>query len=86
MIINGTYEIMTLMGETIAVDVSNKFHGVIKLNKTSEFIWRDLENGKSLEEIGNHLTEKFEVSYEKALEATKNFCDKLAEEGVLIYE
>ena len=82
--INGTYEVMTLMGETVAVDVSNKFHGVIKLNKTSEFIWKDLEKGKSEEDIAKHLTEKYDVSYEKALEATKKFCNKLAKEGILV--
>lgn len=82
--INGTYEIMTLMGETIAVDVSNKFHGVIKLNITSEFIWKDLEKGKSLEEIAKHLTEKYDVSYDRALDEARKFCDKLIEEKVLI--
>ena len=75
---------MTLMGETIAVDVSNKYHGVIKLNKTSEFIWKDLEKGKSLEEIAKHLTEKYDVSYDRALDEARKFCDKLIEEKVLI--
>ena len=82
--IKGSYEIMTLMNEIIAVDISNKFHGVIKLNKTSEFIWKDIEKGKSEEDIAKHLTEKYDVSCEKALEATKKFCSKLAKEGVLI--
>lgn len=82
--IKGSYEIMTLMNEIIAVDISNKFHGVIKLNKTSELIWKDLEKGKSAEEIAKHLTEKYKVSYEKALEATIAFCEKLAAEDILV--
>lgn len=82
--INGTYEIMTLMGEIIAVDVSNKFHGVVKLNKTSEFIWKDLEKEKGIEEIANHLTEKYDVSYEKAFQSTKEFCEQLVNEGILV--
>lgn len=72
------------MNETIAVDVSNKFHGVIKLNKTSELIWRDIEQGKTIEEIAKHLTEKYDVSYDRALNETRKFCDKLSEEDVLI--
>lgn len=82
--INGSYEIMTLMNETIAVDVSNKFHGVVKLNKTSEMIWKDLEKGKSLEDIANHLTEVYEVSYDKAIDSVEKLCDELKKEGILI--
>ena len=82
--INGSYEIMTLMNETIAVDVSNKFHGVIKLNKTSEEIWKGIEQGKSVEKIASQLTEKYDVSHEKALESVNMFCSKLTKEGILI--
>ena len=82
--INGKYEIRTLMGETIAVDVSNKFHGVIKLNKTSEFIWKDLEKNMSIQDIAKHLTQKYDVAYDKALESVEKFCDKLSKEGILV--
>ena len=82
--IKGSYEIMTLMNETIAVDISNKFHGVVKLNKTSEIIWKDLEQGKSVEEIAKHLTDVYDVSYEKAVESAQKFCAVLIKEGILI--
>lgn len=82
--INGSYEIMTLMNETIAVDLSDKFHGVIKLNKTSEIVWKDLEKGKSPEEIARHLAEIYDVSFEKAFDSTNKLCEELTKEGILI--
>ena len=61
----------------------NDLHGMIALNETGAFIWKLLEDEKTEEELARALTEEYEVSYEEALEAVKEFRELMEKEKVL---
>jgi hypothetical protein len=54
----------------------------VELTETAAFIWRLLEEGRSLEEIAGAMTEEFEVDRERALKAAEEFAMALSEAGM----
>lgn len=65
-----------IANEAILIPIMNKddlFNGVISLNETGVFIWKQLENEKSKEEIVSALLEEYEVSIEQARKNVDDF-------------
>ena len=84
--IKSGFVIREIAGQYMAVPVGervNDLHGMIALNETGAFIWKLLENEKTEEELARALTEEYEVSYEEALEAVKEFRELMEKEKVL---
>lgn len=67
-------------------EASKDFHGMIKLNDTGKEIWQGLQEGLSVAEIAKRIQEKYEIEYEKAVEDTENFVEKIREAGFLVNE
>ena len=84
--IKSGFVIREIAGQYMAVPVGervNDLHGMIALNETGAFIWKLLEDEKTEEDLARALTEEYEVSYEEALEAVKEFYDLMKTEQVL---
>ena len=84
--IKSGFVIREIAGQYMAVPVGervNDLHGMIALNETGAFIWKLLEDEKTEEELARAHTEEYEVSYEEALEAVKEFRELMEKEKVL---
>ena len=68
----------------VAVGENTKnFHGMINLNKTEEFLWKQLENERTKEELLDAVTEAFDVERSEAEKGLEGFLGNLREAGVL---
>lgn len=84
--IKSGFVIREIAGQYMAVPVGervNDLHGMIALNETGAFIWKLLEDEKTEEDLARALTEEYEVSYEEALEAVREFRELMEKEQVL---
>ena len=84
--IKSGFVIREIAGQYMAVPVGervNDLHGMIALNETGAFIWKLLEDEKTEKDLARALTEEYEVSYEEALEAVKEFRELMEKEQVL---
>ena len=85
--IKSGFVIREIAGQYMAVPVGervNDLHGMIALNETGAFIWKLLEDEKTEEDLARALTEEYEVSYEKALEAVREFRELLSSDSLLL--
>lgn len=83
--IKSGFVIREIAGQYMAVPVGervNDLHGMIALNETGAFIWKLLENEKTEEDLARALTEEYEVSYEEALEAVREFLELILNENL----
>ena len=62
---------------------AKELHGMIGLNETAAFLWGQLKEERTEEELAALLYDEYEISEEKALETVRRFCVLLQEEGVL---
>ena len=70
-----------VMDTDIAIDVTGKFSGMVKLNATSLEIWNGIAAGKGVREIALALTEQYEVTEKMALSDVERFCSDMVEQG-----
>ncbi len=85
--IKSGFVIREIAGQYMAVPVGervNDLHGMIALNETGAFIWKLLEDEKTEEDLARALTEEYEVSYEEALEAVREFRELLFSDSLLL--
>ena len=68
--------------ESILVDASGKFKGMIKLNQTASFIATCFQSDISIEEAVNKLMEEYEVDLKTAKDAVESFVNKISEVGL----
>jgi hypothetical protein len=83
--IKSGFVIREIAGQYMAVPVGervNDLHGMIALNETGAFIWKLLEDEKTEEDLARALTEEYEVSYEEALEAVREFLELILNENL----
>lgn len=77
----------TIGGEELVATVgeaSKVFHGIIRLNPTSAFLWKELEQGRTREELVQALLNKYETDLENAEKGMEKFLAALQEAGCLI--
>lgn len=68
----------------VSVGEANKtFNGMIKLNETGEFLWKQLESDKSEEELVSAMLDCYEVSEETARGGVKKFLETLKTPGII---
>lgn len=73
-------------GEHIVIPVvglENQFKGIMTLNETAVFIWKQIEKEKEKEEIVAALLEEYDVEKEQAVRNVDNFCEQLEKLGIL---
>lgn len=59
------------------------FNGIINLNDTGAFMWKQVENGCDLEGLKNAILSEYEVDESVAIKDAKKFLDKLTEAGLV---
>lgn len=67
----------------VPVNKQNDFKGMIQLNQTGAFIWQQLEDDKSEEEVLALLLEKYEITEEKAKQDIALFIEKLRKDNLI---
>ena len=75
-----------VLDEAIVVasgEASKTFHGMIKLNDSAADIWQWISDGKEAAEIAKLLSEKYEISLEKATSDTETMIKSMTENGLL---
>lgn len=75
-----------VLDEAIVVasgEASKTFHGMIKLNDSAADIWQWISEGKEASEIAQLLSEKYEISAEKAASDTAAMIKSMTDNGLL---
>ena len=62
---------------------SKEFKGLITLNSTGAFLWKELLLGKTLEELKQALLNEYDVSEEIATRDCEQFIKKLVDGGLV---
>lgn len=85
--IKSGFMLREVAGSYIVVAVGNackEFKGMITLNESGAFLWKELEAGKEVDEIVKDMLDTYEgISNEKALEDANMFINKLKENKIL---
>ena len=63
-------------------EMAKKFNGVIKLNESSAFMWKKLEQGIEFNDLVKALTDEFEVETAIAEQDAKAFTDALKQANI----
>ena len=64
-------------------DTAENMNSMINLNETATFLWRQLENDTTKEELIKKLTQEYDVDYKRASQSVDNFIAKLDEIGCI---
>ena len=75
-----------IAGETVLVpfgETSQEFNGLITLNDVAAFIWENIENVETEEEMAKLLLEEFEVDEELAMRDAGQFIGGLKASGFI---
>lgn len=76
----------SIAGTNIVVPLgvaSVDFHGMITLNESGAFLWRELERGGSMESLTAALLREYEVDEATARASVEEYVQKLEEVGCL---
>lgn len=74
-------------GQFVAVPLGKaaaRFNGMLTLNATGVFLWEQLEQEKTVEQLARALCEKYDVSLQQATEDVTAFAEKLMGVGAII--
>ena len=75
--------------DTILVPVGNalkKHNGLFMLSESACFLWEQLPNCNSVEELAHKLYDEYDVTMEDALSDTQEFVDKLIEFEIIEFQ
>ena len=64
-------------------EMAKKFNGVINLNQTGAFMWKELEKGGDEESLTAALCAEYEVDKEIANRDAKRFIETLSKAGIV---
>ena len=80
------YILREVAGNYIVVAVGEavkNFNGIINLNETGAFLWKQLQEGATEEQLQKAMLEEYDVQEDVAQKDIKAFIDKLNEKGLL---
>lgn len=78
------YVVREIAGEFIAVPIDSSCGtSIIILNPVSKFIWDELQNEKTFDEMLDAMLKNYDVSKEEAESDLKDFLMQLVENGLL---
>ena len=84
--IKENYVMREVAGQSIVIAIgeeSERFKGMINLNRTGRDVWKYLETGMDLVGIAKKIAEKYEVDENIAEHDVEKMLDKLYRAGVL---
>lgn len=61
-----------------------QFNGIINLNETGAFLWKQLEKSSTEEQLVNALLEEYNVDRERAEKDVKEFVEKLIQAKLVV--
>lgn len=73
-------------GKYVVVPVGaqeNDFRGMIQMNQTGAFLWKELEKEQTEEALVEAMLEKYEISEEQAKADVASFTSRLLQEGIM---
>ena len=73
-------------GQPVVVAVgaaSQYFNGMIRLNASSEFLFKELQEDKTIDQLVETMTNKYEVDEKTAREDVKAFVETLVKPGII---
>ncbi|MDY0064676.1 MAG: PqqD family protein [Bacilli bacterium] len=75
-----------IAGEYIVVPVGRAavdFNGIITLNGTGAFLWKQLKTNQSIDDLSNALGKEYKVKREVAFKDIRDFIDTLKKASLL---
>ena len=87
--IKSGFVVRKIANQYMAVPVgarAKELHGMIGLNETAAFLWEQLKEERTEEELVQSLLAEYEVEEEQASRSVKRFHELLKQEGVLADE
>lgn len=84
--IDNGFILREVAGSFVVVAIGDKikeFNGIINLNETGAFIWRQLEKEATEQELVEKLLEEYDIDKETAQRDVKEFIHKIQEAGLL---
>ena len=84
--INDDFYMKEVAGLNVVVatgDSAENMNAMINLNESAAFLWKQLENDITEDELIKRLTKEYDVDYEKASISVGKFISKLKEIGCL---
>ena len=75
-----------IAGEDIVVPIGGNianFNGIINLNESAAFLWRELQQDLSIEELVDKLIKEYEINEEIASNDVQSFVDILVQNNVI---
>ena len=87
--IKSGFVVRKIANQYMAVPVGTRakeLHGMIGLNETAAFLWEQLKEARTEEELVQALLIEYEVEEEQAICSVKRFHELLKQEGVLADE
>lgn len=84
--INENFLLREVAGSWVVIPIGEKcvdFNGMMNLNETGVFLWRELEKGAEKEELVTALTGEYDVSPEIAARDIDEFIGTLEKAGCL---
>lgn len=64
-------------------EMAKQFNGVINLNQTGAFMWKELEKGGDKDSLTDALLREYDVDREKAQKDAERFIDTLLGAGIV---
>lgn len=86
---NSDFILREIAGENILVpcgEAAKRVNGLINLNSTAAFIWKNLDNVKDLDELAVKLMDEFEVDEETAKRDVAGLTRELTMIGMVLEE
>lgn len=86
MIRNSDFILREVAGTRVLVPVgeaTKNFPGMVTVNATSAFLWEQLETPQTAESLALALTERYDVSREKAMADVAKFLEALLQIGAI---
>ena len=78
------FVLRSIAGSSIVVPVgaaSLDFNGMITLNESAAFLWKEMEKGAEVEDLVKALLNEYEVDEDTARSCSISFVEKLKEAG-----
>ena len=86
---NTNFILREIAGENILVatgEVAQIFNGMITLNEVASFIWKNIDECKTVDKLIASILEKFDIDEETAKRDVQNFTTELITMGMVIEE
>lgn len=84
--IKKNFILRTIAGSNVVVPVGGdvvNFNGMISLNETGAFLWKELQSDKTSEELAEAMMAEYEVDKDTAAGDVKEFLITLEKAGII---